>query len=80
MAIKQIEVAVCDFNHKHDTPAVERIEIDVCTTHSHMFADRQPDPFTCPECGRGFKIAGSLKHHMTVKHPDAEPAKPVHAV
>lgn len=70
MAIKQIEVAVCDFKHKHDRQAVERIEIDVCATHAKMFEDRQADPYECPHCHRtDFKSLGGLNKHITTQHP-----------
>lgn len=79
MAIKQMEVVVCDFKHKHDRPAVNRIEVDVCAQHELMFADRQPDPQMCDECGRTFKTESGLNHHMTVKHPNVK-RKAVRAV
>lgn len=68
MAIKTMEVVVCDFKHKHDRPAVAMIQIDVCGQHAMMFADRKPDPMKCPHCGNTYTTQGGLNHHITVKH------------
>ena len=70
MTIKKVEIAVCDFNHKHDKPGVARIEIDVCAVHDKMFADREGDPIVCPHCGKDtFKTLQGLNNHITRQHP-----------
>jgi hypothetical protein len=65
MAVKTMEVVVCDFPHKNDRPAVARVTIDVCSVHDKVFADVQ-NSFECDVCGHSFKSKGALgKHKLT---------------
>jgi len=77
MAIKQVEMAVCDFKHKHDMPAIARIEIDVCSVHNRMFEDREPDPLDCPHCDRTFASQQGLNKHIGAIHPGKSRVKAV---
>lgn len=67
MAVKKLEVVVCDFPHKRDRPATGQVTIDVCPTHEQMFADAGSQ-FECELCGNKFKKVAGLNHHWTVKH------------
>jgi hypothetical protein len=80
MAIKKIEMAICDFNHKHDKPAVKRIKIDVCAIHDHMFEGREADPLVCEYCNKDtFKTLQGLNNHITRQHPGKKHMKVVEA-
>jgi hypothetical protein len=67
MAVKKMEVVVCDFPHKHDRPAVAQVTIDVCHVHDQMFADVSTPKVVCRECGGEFTEKG-LTRHFNSKH------------
>jgi hypothetical protein len=76
MAVKKLEVVVCDFPHKHDRPAVAQVTIDVCSTHDQMFADLGSAKVVCPECGGEYTEKG-LTRHFNSKHKGKKRIKAV---